>query len=76
MYVCFVGVGNGAKLEGMIIKNVNWLKKNPMFFYFFYPPPPLRHGSTYQHGGVYELRPHRERNQTFLNAERLARKLA
>lgn len=52
--MCFVGVGNRGKHEGMIIKNVNWLQKNPVFFYFFYPPPPSApwlHLSAWKGGG-------------------------
>lgn len=62
---CFLGGGDGGKHEGMIIKNINWLQKNYVFLPFLPSTPLLRCGSTYQHGGVYELRPHRERNQTF-----------
>ena len=79
--VCVCGGVKGGKHEGRIIKNVNWLHKNELCMCFSLLPtlhPPACRGSTYQHeeGGAYELRPHRERNQTFLNAERLARKLA
>lgn len=65
---CFLGGGDGGKHEAMIIKNINWLQKKKLCFSTFSTlHPPLCCGSTYQHGGrgVYELRPHRERNQTF-----------
>lgn len=73
--MCLFGGGGCIKYEGRIIKNVNWLlhKNQLCMFSSLYPPrsmaPLISMRREEVARGVYELRPHRERNQTFLNAE-------
>lgn len=64
---CFLGGGDGGKHEGMIIKNINWLQKKLCFSTFstLHPPCAVAPLISMGGGGGYELRPHRERNQTF-----------
>lgn len=73
----------GLQEGSMKVESLKMLTGCIKTMYVFSPishPPPPPHAVapliSMRKGGAYELRPHRKRNQTFLNAERLARKLA
>lgn len=75
------GLKEGSMKVGSLKMLTGCIKMNYVCVLLSFPPSTPLHAvapliSMRKGGGAYELRPHRERNQTFLNAERLARKLA